>query len=137
MLFAASGAWAIPYSPYGKCGNKVNWKFEKGTLTISGTGPMGKDNLSNDWPWHEYSSGDESEEDWLLYYFARVTKIIVEDGVTEIGHHAFHNFSRLESVTIADSVTTIKDHAFEGCHNLKSVNLGNGVKIIDWNVFDR
>ena len=137
MLFAAAGAWALPGSPYGNCGNNVNWKFEKGTLTISGTGSMDNSRAfnRNDWPWHEYSSGDESEEDWVLFYYARVTKIIVEDGVTEIGHHAFRNFSRLESVTIADSVTSIKDNAFYSCPNLRSISLGNGVKTIEYNVF--
>ena len=137
MLFSAVGAWALPGSPYGKCGTNVNWKFENGTLTISGTGPM--DNSlafsTNDWPWHEYSSGDDSEEDWLLFYFARVKKIIVEDGVTEIGNRAFRDFSRLESVTIADSVTSIKYNAFYNCPKLRSISLGNGVKTIENNVF--
>ncbi len=137
MIFSAAGAWAIEGPPYGKCGTNVNWKFENGTLTISGTGPMDNSRAfsTNDWPWHDYSSGNEAEEDWLLYYFARVTKIIVEDGVTEIGNRAFRDFSRLESVTIADSVTSIKYNAFYNCPKLRSISLGNGVKTIEYNVF--
>ena len=130
MLFAAAGAWAIEGNPYGDCGKNVNWKFENGTLTISGTGPM--DNSSafsrNDWPWHEYSNG-------AYYYFGLVTKIIVEDGVTEIGNHAFRNFSKLESVTIADSVTSIKDNAFQGCPALTEITLPGTVEYIGDNVF--
>ena len=40
ILFAVAGAWAIEGNPYGECGKGVNWKFENGTLTISGTGSM-------------------------------------------------------------------------------------------------
>ena len=130
MLFAAAGAWAIEGLPYGDCGKNVNWKFENGTLTISGTGPM--DNSSaysrNDWPWHEYSNG-------VYFYFALVTKIIVENGVTEIGNRAFHDFSKLESVTIADSVTRIKDNAFQGCSALTEITLPGAVEYIGDNVF--
>ena len=133
-IVAATEALAIPHAPFGECGDNVNWKFENGTLTISGTGAMDTGNLSNDWPWHKYSS-DNDEEDWILYYYARVTKIIVEDGVTEIGHHAFRNFSRLESVTIADSVTTIKYSAFYSCPKLSSITIGNGIKTIEYNAF--
>ena len=137
MLFSAAGAWALEGPPYGTCGKNVNWKFEKGTLTISGTGPMDNSRAwsTNDWPWHEYCSGNEAEADRFVFYFARVTKIIVEDGVTEIGNRAFRNFSKLESVTIADSVTSIQNDAFYSCPKLSSISLGNGVKTIEYNVF--
>ena len=63
----------------GNCGAKgsesdVTWKYENGTLTISGTGAMADYSGFRSQPWAAYA--------------AQITKFVVEDGVTTIGQSA-------------------------------------------------
>lgn len=82
------------------------------TLTISGSGAMA--NYSGqDMPW--------------LAYKDDITTVVIEAGVTSIGHNAFYSFTKLESVTILASVTQIGDAAFYGCTNLATVSGASGV----------
>ena len=100
-------------APHGTCGENVTWKLdEDGTLTISGTGAM----EDYDWdgaPW--YSLRDSIE------------KIVIEDGVTNIGDRAFEACERLSTVSIPESVTSIGESAFSSCGALESVNYGGTV----------
>ena len=49
-----------------------------------------------------------------------VVNVIIPDGITSIGYHAFLNCS-LTSVVIPDSVTSIGNAAFNGCDRLTDV----------------
>lgn len=86
-------------------GVEFYWELSEdgGTLTINGKGHMA-----------EFYDAPE----WLSYNF---TKVVVEDGVCDIGEEAFLNAESLESVELAESVTIIGDRAFYGCKNLKNV----------------
>jgi hypothetical protein len=99
----------------GTCGENLTWTLEDGTLTISGTGEM-----------PDYSS------DYAPWYSDReaIISVIIEDGVTSIGSHAFYDCSRLASVTIPNSVTSIGSYAFYNCSSLISVNIPNSVTSI-------
>ena len=98
----------------------ITWSLsDDGTLTISGT-----DMPNYDWqasPW--FSQGD------------KIKKIIIEDGVTRIGDHAFEYCSDLTSITIPNSVTSIGDWAFSGCSGLTSVTIPNSVTSIGYAAF--
>lgn len=87
------------------CGERVMWVYENGTLTISGTGEI-EDCIE----WQPWSSKA-----------ALIKKVVIENGVTAIGGHAFSGFENLEEVVIPDSVTRIDESAFEGCSSLKDV----------------
>ena len=50
-----------------------------------------------------------------------VIKLVIPDGVTNIGDYAFYNCDSLTSITIPDSVTTIGAFAFHWCDSLKDV----------------
>ncbi len=104
----------------GKCGKKVTWTLEDGTLTISGTGamydyepmsteivsPLQKPNYS---PWYAQR--------------ASVKKVVVNEGVTVIGEAAFHNCNKLELVQLPEGITELKKDAFSYCDNLKEILL--------------
>ena len=47
----------------------------------------------------------------------------LEEGITEIGAHAFENCSNLTYISLPSTVTTIGDYAFGGCYNLYSADL--------------
>ena len=90
--------------------------IEKITLT-KGTGKMNDYDSSRFYtPW--YISKDNIKE------------IILEDGITSIGNHAFSDCTGLTSITIPDDVTSIGSSAFSGCTGLTSITIPDGVTSI-------
>ena len=104
-------------------GSNVTWKLENGTLTISGNGKI-KDTSENNLPWP---------------YPNKIKKVIVENGVTEIGCYDFYNCTNLTEVDLSNVQTleNIKENAFSDCSSLSTVKLPmNGkLKSIDTNAF--
>jgi hypothetical protein len=92
---------------------EITWDLsDDGTLTISGTEMP--DYYKNAWgninaPWNAVRS--------------RIVKVVIENGVTNIGNSAFIDCTQLSSVIVPNSVTRIGDSAFSGCSNLTSVNI--------------
>jgi uncharacterized repeat protein (TIGR02543 family) len=95
------------------CGNAVRavLLIADGTLTISGTGYM-RD--------YDVTSSDPTYTPWYGYR-SSITRVIVEDGVTDIGGGAFYGCTGLTSVTIPNSVTSIGSGAFSSCVGLTLV----------------
>ncbi len=48
-------------------------------------------------------------------------ELVIPDGITKIGNHAFSSNDALTSVVIPDTVKTIEEYAFYGCDNLTDV----------------
>ena len=102
----------------------LTWKlYEDGTLNISGTGAM-KDYNDDDNPSPAYKNSN-------------VKKVVIEDGVTNIGERAFYDCSSLTSITIPDSVTSIGYAAFYGCNSLTSITIPDSVTSIgNWTFYN-
>ena len=94
---------AIHADDNGSCGDNLTWKFTSsdGTLTISGTG-----NMTN--------FGDYRYVPWGSLRY-EIKKVVIADGVTNIGNNAFDMCNNLTSVTIPNSVTSIGNNAFNAC----------------------
>ncbi len=88
----------------GKTGD-CTWTLEGTVLTISGNGKMGD---------HEYP-----EAPWSNV----VTKVIVDNGVTNIGNDSFACCKGLSSITLPDSITSIGERAFYGCAGIKQITI--------------
>ena len=102
----------------GTCGENLTWVLDDaGTLTISGTGAM----TTTGWNGQLISPWKNNNQ---------IKKIIIKDGVTNIGDDAFYGCENLTSVTIPDSVTSIGNFAFECCRSLTSVTIPNSVTSI-------
>ena len=86
------------------------------TLTISGSGAMANYGGSNQ-PWYSNRTS--------------ISSIVIEDGVTYIGEHAFDgcNNAYLTSVTIPASVTEIGSFAFNNCTGLATVTFASGSQL--------
>ena len=113
----------------GKCGDNLFWNVNNNnTLTIYGTGAM------YDYEWHE-NEGDISP--WRNLNTAP-TSLVLEEGITYIGEHAFFNCSSFKgSLTIPNSVTTIGEYAFYKCKGFTgSLTIGNSVTSIGNYAFD-
>ena len=132
---------------FGSCGDNLTWDIGADrTLTISGIGAM----LD-----YEYTTDDNGDRHTTAPWYAySPTKLVIEDGVTYIGHYAFlgcgltgsvtipetvtglgwESFglcSGLTDVTIPASLTKIRYGTFNGCTGLTSVVIPEGVPMID------
>ena len=117
----------------GKCGDNVTWKLtDDGVFTVSGTGEMydydspytdsAHEVIHGYSPWHSFY--DENDRCTI------VNTVIVEDGVTKIGAHSFHEFRKLKNVFIGSGVTIIEEGAFKKCTSLKRLTIPDNVKIL-------
>ena len=80
---------------------------ETGVMTISSNGRMGDYNSTAERPWNDYVSF--------------IKTVIIEEGVTSIGHLSFYYCYNLNSVKIPSTVTYIGNYAFYYCLRLNSV----------------
>lgn len=121
----------------------LTWNVTKGgTLTISGSGAMPDFDSAEAQPWNKYNSqirkvvvGDGVVNiGSCAFWKCGVLSAEISSSVTTIGNSAFRS-SSLISVTIPSSVKTISDSAFRQCQNLGSVTISEGVETIAQNVF--
>lgn len=101
-----------------------SWTFADGVLTISGKGKM---------PDYDYYNSESPVPWWE--YTSDITTVVIEDGITTIGKHAFNVFHNLTSITIPNSVTSIGVFAFANCTNLESIIIPDSVTSIGNEVF--
>ncbi len=105
---------------YGAIYADVTWKMSNdGTLTISGT--QMDDYEYSDAPWSFLSE--------------KIEKVVIEEGVTNIGNYAFSDCRSLTSVTLPNTVVNIGNAAFIGCVNLVSITIPNSVTSIGSSAF--
>ena len=121
--------------------DNIAWELNSdGVLTISGTGAIN---------WSSITGAPWSED------LALIKKVIINDGIEEIGNYAFYSCSELESIVIPDSVTKlagrytfyqcsslseitfpdevtgyIGELAFYGCTSLKTIKIPDGIYTI-------
>ena len=141
----------------GTCGDNLTWTLntEERSLVIEGSGPM-TDYIYTGAPWHNSSTYIDGVSVKLVNL---IKTIIIKDGVTSIGNHAFRECDDLRSVTIGNdvtsiggcafidcknmsspivipnSVTSIGNKAFYGCSSINSITIGNNVSSIGEHAF--
>ena len=105
---------------------KITWELsEDGTLTISGT----------DMPNYEFSFVNPQNTPPWYNDRLKINKVVIKEGVTNIGDQAFQYCSGLTSVTIPISVTNIGESAFYYCSGLTSITIPNSVTNIRYWTF--
>lgn len=116
----------------GSLGGNVKWKYdsETKTITVSGSGNM-----------KDYKNGGDGQG-WTDYRALiatkicnQATKIVINEGVTNVGANAFRDLTKVTKVTLPSSVKTIGDSAFRGCSALTSVNLTESITSIGASAF--
>ena len=107
----------------GSCGEALTWTlYDEGTLVISGSGAMKGYTSSSRPTWNTYA--------------ASIRKVIIGDGVTEIGKFAFYNDKYITDVVIGNGVKIIREKAFQAAAVLKNVSWGTAIEVIEKNAFN-
>ena len=87
------------------------------TFTPSEQQENGQTNLKNYWkvngvltlPWGAYAD--------------QITKVVIEEGIHDIGQMAFYELPNLTEVVLPESAVEIRNYAFKNCKNLTTINL--------------
>jgi len=115
-----------------------------GTLTITGNGSINVEDsliytITDEWKNKDIRDSikkiivDEGITDigeQLVYNYPNVTEIVLPSTLTSIGDNAFVSLGSLKKITIPDSVTSIGYRAFEMCDSLKEITIPNSVTSI-------
>lgn len=110
----------------GSCGENVTWSLDSdGVVTVSGTGEM------SNYGWY----GDVNPNRVFQDLSGSVRKVVIEDGVKNVGSSVFFRLENLTDVTIPDSVTSIGVDSFNYCTALESITLPETVTFIDTGAF--
>ena len=119
--YQAKGGWkgcTILEGPYrGACGaqgDNLIWELTcDGVLTISGTGEMYNWMSLADRPWHSLCTS--------------IQRVVIEEGVTTTGLHAFYGASNLTSVSLPSTLQTLQFMTFFGCSKLTTLTIPSSV----------
>ncbi len=60
-----------------------------------------------------------------------ITSVVIPEGVTTIGDHAFFRCERLETVKLPSTLKFIDERAFCGCFRLRNIQLPDGVQLAE------
>lgn len=130
-IYAPSGSYAETYcknnsitfqASSGTTGD-CTWSLSGTVLTISGNGAMAD---------CEY---DEEKEKYILPWGDKITKVIIEEGVTEIGRANFYKCGSLNEVILPEGLNNIKNIAFYECKKLEIVDFPEGLTTIGDSAF--
>ena len=124
----------------------AQWTLSDKTLTISGTGEMKDWDYDSVEGWHDTQYTNVLEKviinegiinigEYAFEECSSLESINIPEGVTSIGYHSFQGCNSLESIKIPESVTSIENYAFYECSSLESINIPEGVKSIESDVF--
>ena len=93
----------------GKAGPNATWTLtDDGVLTISGKGVMVNDN--------GYLGYRNSHSNTIN----KITKVIIEEGITAICESAFEDCENITEVSISKTISRIDNEAFSNCKSLES-----------------
>lgn len=114
-----------------------SWSIKDDVLTFSGTGSIAPSRPS-------FPSGVFTVEQVEWYrnnvtnkpWGTKFTKVVIDDGITEICPRAFPECTQLTHITLPKSITTIGSEAFIGCKSIPSLDLPANLTTIGQSAFD-
>ena len=101
----------------------AKWTLSDRTLRISGNGDMKNWTTDDNGEWHENN------------YSNVINKIIIENGVNNIGEYAFYGSNKLSSIEILSSIKEIGEGAFYKCKSLRNIEIPDSVVEMGEGVF--
>ncbi|MCR5460167.1 MAG: leucine-rich repeat domain-containing protein [Acetatifactor sp.] len=114
----------------GRCGVDAYYEVdENGCLRIYGEGKIYDNFFSKTWEYENYTKK-------VSFHQLNLKKIVIEEGITEIGKSEFAWLGVTEAM-LPDSLETIGADAFSNCKSLKSVTIPDGVESIGLEAFEK
>lgn len=110
----------------------ISWSISGNTLTISPaetpengyeSGEMKDYPSAGDRPWKGTADGTNVA--------SNITTIVVNEGVTKIGYHAFHRFESVTSVSLPDGLQSIGVNGFSYCISLETLTIPSSVEMVE------
>lgn len=127
----ALGVNPVSAATSGEAGKSVKWSYDTSTntLTLTGTGATYNFRATN--------LGTNKKVPWSDYT-KTMTKVVIEEGITDLGQYAFYNCVALTSVSLPSTLKTIGGlgtmttsyGAFQACSALTSITLPNNLESI-------
>ncbi|MBQ6206705.1 MAG: leucine-rich repeat protein [Oscillospiraceae bacterium] len=114
----------------GWCGPGTRWTYKDGLLTIYSMSISA--NMGNFYP---QAIPECVNTPWWSERH-KITALIIENGVTNIGECAFRDFSNLTSVNMPNSIVSIEGIAFSYCRSLNNIDIPDSVISIETGAFD-
>ena len=106
----------------GTAGENLTWVLgDDGVLTVSGQGSMPNYSTSSVAPWYSKRT--------------KITSVVVEPGVTNVGNYAFYACLKLAEVELPEGMSYVGGGAFQDCTKLRAVEIPEGVTSIGWSAF--
>ncbi len=110
----------------------LTWTYDKDskTLNVNGSGAMPDFESATSVSWYAVrhsvekvvvADGITNIGSYAFYYFPKLKEAVIPASVTSIGKLSFAFCSTLETVSLPASITSIGDSCFEGCAALKAV----------------
>lgn len=113
----------------GTCFGGNSWVLDaEKTLTISGAGRIGY--LDSNTDEHDIS------DDIPLDIRVQAKKVVIEDGITELGVFALEFCVDAEEIILPSTLTKIYREAFLLCYRLKEIVIPEGVTYLGYNAFE-
>lgn len=103
---------------------EFDWEVKENTLYIRGNCAM------EDW----YPESKGTKPPW--YEEKNISKVIIEEGIENIGTYAFYQCENLIEIEIAQSVTSIGRNAFAECNSLENIYIPDTVNSIGYRMFE-
>ena len=114
--------------------NCLHWEVSTGvlsgkTLTISGTGAMPDFDFPNGnlAPWWNYEALGMLTSFGTFKLEGELKKVVIKDGVTNVGNYALFFLPAATQVTLPDSVTRIGRYGIAMCSKLTGMSIPKGV----------
>ncbi len=103
--------------------------FEGSTLTISGTGEMKAYTFRYD---GLYGLPTSNPAPWAQsQIIGRVNNVVIEEGMTSVGAHAFEDMYAISEVSLPKSLKVIRAEAFANIGNLEKINIPDGLTTLE------
>ena len=122
-IYGADGPFTIRSGDCGEEGDNVQWTLsEDGTLTITGSGKIRGYSNSDNRGYYGYTTDDSSPWPETL-----VKRVVIGEGITEIGDNVFIDSWNLEEIDLPTSLTRIGVLAFAFCSSLYAISIPTNV----------
>ena len=131
----------------GLCGADLTWYYKNNVLVIKGTGAITEYNALNEdlAPWNDYKDeisriivdeGCTELCDGLIIDYKSLASIIFPDSLTKINDNMVSHNPQLVSVKLGKNIVSIGDSAFLDCIKLETIQLPEGLTSIGVGAFD-